>query len=182
MNKGRRYYPFEESGSGFVVERAAAPNDHLVRVTYRDSSHTTNAPETGGRDAYSHAIVTRYAELLMEAGYSVCMDFQGNEDSVLVGHPGEFGKSQQDTAKDAKEALAELREAVEDDDLAYMTRKAGPTSIFVYYLVPFKDKVRRLEVFWSEGVYQATRRLGGPKDEFFNMAHLLEHIRHELAD
>lgn len=91
--------------------------------------------------------------------------------------------SQEEEAEAAKEPLMALREAVEANDLAFMTRKAGPTSIFVYYLVPFKDKLRRLEVFYSGGCYASYGQFGGPgRHEFFNTRNLIGFIRDEIAD
>jgi hypothetical protein len=183
LNKSRRFYEFEEGRSaGFSVEREAAPNDHRVRVTYRDVPHTSYAPETGGRDVYAHTITTHYANVLMAAGYAACIDYtEANGDSLLVGQQGEFTSPEQ-AAEEAVEPLRELRDAVEADSLSYMTRKAGPTSIFIYYLVPFKDKLRRLEVFWSNGSYVSCGRFGGSRSEFHNLDLTLRFIRSELAD
>lgn len=169
------------AGAGYVVERAEFPRDNLVRVSYKDHPHTSYALVTGGREAYAVSTVERYATDLVQAGYSTWIEYQENDGwSVLVGAPGHFPN--QDSPDEVKKALAELREAVEADDLAYMTRKGGDHSLFVYYLVPFKEKVRRLEVFWTNGRYTASGRFGGPMNDFYNLPHLIEHIGHELKD
>lgn len=174
-------YPYTDEpqnrGAGYVIERAEHPNTRLVRVTYRDHPHTGYALVEGGRDAYFRDSIQMYVDKLRKAGYSVKVE--GDYESVLVGISGEF--PDEADPDDTKAVLAELREAVEAEDVAYMTRKASPTSLFVYYLVPFKDKVRRLEVSWTGYCWTATRRLGGPADTYFNIPVLLDHIRHELA-
>jgi len=139
----------------------------------------------GGRDKYSHDAVNGYAKDLVEAGYSVQIGFEDGEDYVLVGTAGEFqaGLSQEEESEAAQEPLRALREAIEAKALSYMTRKAGPTSIFVYYLVPFKDKLRRLEVFHSGGCYASYGRFGGPaRHEFFSLDGLVRFIHSEIAD
>jgi hypothetical protein len=171
-------YPYDVQSAGYVIERETGLNDRLVRVTYRDHSHTSYTTVEGGREAHVKNAVKHYAHRLRAAGFSVKVE--GDYEYVVVGQPGEFPS--EDDPQDVKDALNALREAVEAADTAYMTRKAGPTSLFVYYLVPFKDKVRRLEVFWGQGFYKVSGRFGGPFQEFRNMAHLLEHIRYELAD
>lgn len=174
LSKNRRFYAFSVNGAGYFLEREGSS----IRVTFRDQPFTTYAPETGGREHHMHVMVTLYAEALAEAGFCVEVDFKDGVDSVRVLVPR--GKSQEEEAEDAKEPLMALREAVEADDLAYMTRKGGPTSLFVYFLVPFTDKLRRCEVFYSEGVYKLVPRFGGPKREFFNLGHLVEEIGKEL--
>lgn len=169
------------AGAGYVIERAEHPRDGLVRVSYKDHPHTSYALVSGGREGYAHATVQSYAIALVNAGYSTWIEYAENDGwSVLVGPDGAFGV--QDSPEEIREALNVLRTAVEGDDLAYMTRKAGPQSLFVYYLVPFKDKLRRLEVSWSGGRYTASGRFGGPRNDFYNLPHLVEHIGHELKD
>jgi len=169
------------AGAGYVVERAEFPRDGLVRVSYKDHPHTSYALVTGGREAYAVSAVESYATSLVQAGYSTWIEYEENDGwSVLVGAPGHFPS--QDKPDEVKKALTELREAVEANDVAYMTRKAGDHSVFVYYLVPFKDKVRRCEVFYSGGVYKLSPRFGGPMREFYNIPFLVEEIGHELRD
>lgn len=188
LHKAGGFFEFvdgKEKGAGFCVSAEPAPNDRLVRVTYRDHPHTAYAFVEGGRDRYMREKVQQYAEKLAEAGYSVQIDYADGEDSVLVGQAGEFQAelSQEEESELAQEPLMELRKAVEENDLAFMTRKGGPTSIFVYYLVPFKDKVRRVEVFWRNGSYGSYGRFGGPtRQEFHNTDLTVQYIRSEIAD
>ncbi len=181
LNTGRRFFEYDTRGAGFLAQSEG----HLVRVSYQDTPHTSYALVNGGRDAYSHQMVGLYAEALTKAGFSVQIDYTDGIDSVLVGRPGEFSvpMSQEEEAEAAKAPLLALREAVEENDMAFMTRKAGPTSIFVYYLVPFKDKVRRMEVFWRNGSYGSYGRFGSPtRSEFHNTELAVRFIRSEIAD
>lgn len=176
------FYEFGETGSGFVLERVESPNNRLIRVTYRDHAHTTYHEGTGGKERYTNTITNSYAERLRKQGFSTKIDFNEGEICVLVGQAGEFGLSQREEADLAKTALMELREAVEADDLAYMTRKGGPASIFVYFLVPFKDKLRRCEVFYSGGSYASHGRFGSAtRSEFHNLDLVLRFLRTEIG-
>lgn len=173
-------FRFTGNASGYEITREPAPDDRMVRVTYRDTPHTSYSEGTGGRDKYSHDRVQHYFRLISEAGYAAMIDYDEvtNTDSVLVGVRGEFGV--QDSPEEIEEALNALRKAVEADDIAYMTRKAGDHSIFVYFLVPFRDKLRRCEVFWTGGVYKLCPRFGGPMREYYNREFLVEEIGREL--
>lgn len=171
-------YAYTEQAAGYVIERETGGNDRLVRVYYRDHAYTSYAMVVGGREAYFRDAVKMYADKLRAAGFSVKVE--GDYDYVLVGQPGEFVS--EDDPTEVKESLSELREAVEAADLAFLTRKAGPASLFVYYLVPFKDKVRRLEVFRRNGSYAAYGRFGGSRSEFHSVDLTLRFIRSELVD
>jgi hypothetical protein len=180
-----RWFEYTEApqtaGAGYVVERLETPRAGLVRVSYKDHSHTSYALVTGGREAYALNAVERYTESFVQAGYSAWIDYEDTDGwSVLVGPAGHF--AQQDKPEDVKEALTALREAVEADDLSFMTRKAGPTSIFVYFLVPFKDQLRRVEVSWSNGSYSSIGRFGGSRSEFHNTDLTVRFIRSEIAE
>lgn len=132
--------------AGWVVENDSH-NDGLVRVSYRDHPDTKYYEKiSGNRERHATLRVEDYANLLMEAGYDVIYD--GGWD-CLVDPSKRRDKGQ------TKEAFDALRDAVEDAALSFMTRKGGPKSLFIYYLVPFKDKVRRLEVFWRDDAYHS---------------------------
>lgn len=174
-------YEYTSSASGFVAERCEE-NPLLVRVFYRDHPHTRYTLVEGGRDAHMHASVEHYADLLANAGFSVCVDYDPERgDSVLVGPAGHFQGEEDPEA--IKEALLALREKIEDAELAFMTRKAGPNSLFIYYLVPFKDKVRRLEVSYGHGQYRSVGRFGNSRMATLKGAdEVVEFARAELAD
>lgn len=177
IQKGR--YAYDAMGAGYVVERAEGFSDRLVRVSYKDHPHTGYALVVGGREGYKQSAVDGYAKDLVSAGYAAWVEYEENDGwSVLVGPADAF--VDQDRPEDIKEALTDLREAVEASDLSYMTRKAGDHSLFVYYLVPFKDKLRRVEVFWVGGVYKLAPRFGGPAREFYNIPFLVEEIGREV--
>lgn len=84
---------------------------------------------------------------------------------------------------DTAHALAEARDAIEGDDLAYSTRKAGPWSIFVLYLVPFTNKARRAEVHYDEesGTYRASI-FGMTGERTPRLKRVVEQLRAELID
>jgi hypothetical protein len=170
-------YPYSEGAAGYVIERAEAPNDRLVRVTYKDHPHTGYALVEGGREQYVKDSVKLYADKLRAAGFSVAVE--GDYESVLVGQPGEFPS--EDDPQEVKEALNALREAVEASDTAFLTRRAGDHSLFVVYQDLYKGETRRLEVFWRSGAYASYGRFGGPRSEFHNLDLTLKFIRSELG-
>lgn len=189
LNKGGRFFEFlnkrSAQSAGFEVTAESGADERLVRVTYRDHEHTKYAFVEGGRDQYMHNVVEGYAQALAEAGYSVQIDYVDGVDSVLVGQAGEFQApmSQEEASEAAQEPLTALRNAIEAHDIAYMTRKAGPTSIFVYCLIPFKDKLRRLEVFWDQGKYGSYGQFGGPtRNEFHNTDLTVQYIHAEIGN
>jgi hypothetical protein len=189
LNKGGRFFEFvnmgSQQGAGFEVTAETGVDERLVRVTYRDHEITGYALVEGGRESYMHKAVNGYAQALVEAGYSVQIDYVDGVDSVLVGQAGEFQvpMSQEEASEAAQEPLTALREAIEAKDISYMTRKAGPTSIFVYCLIPFKDKLRRLEVFWDQGSYGSYGQFGGPtRNEFHNTDLVVEYIHSEIGN
>ncbi len=180
-----RWFEYTEApqlaGAGYVVERLETPRAGAVRVSYKDHPHTSYALVIGGRDAYAVDAVERYAASLTEAGYSTWIDYADTDGwSVLVGPAGHF--AQQDSPEAVKGALTALREAVEAADLSFMTRRASDNSIFVYFLVPFKDKLRRVEVAWSNGSYSSIGRFGGFRSEFHNTELTVRFIRSEIGE
>lgn len=175
-------FEYSANGAGYEVTREAAPNDRLVRVTFRDHSHTNYAPETGGRGAYSRNAVKSYARSLIQAGYSVQIGFEDGEDFVLVGQAGEFSKTPEQEAEEARGPLMALREVVEADSPFYTTRKAGNCSILVYSVLPGRA-LRGVEVFWQDGSYGSYvsyGRFGEARSEFHNVDLALRFIRSEL--
>lgn len=180
-----RWFEYTESpqlaGGGYFVERLEGPRAGTVRVSYKDHPHTSYELVIGGREAYAVDAVERYAESLVQAGYSAWIDYQDTDGwSVLVGPDGHF--AHQDKPEDVKEALTALREAVEANDLSFMTRRASDHSIFVYFLVPFKDKLRRVEVSWSNGSYSSIGQFGGSRSEFYSTELAVRFIRSEIAE
>lgn len=170
----RQCFEWTPAASGFRAERY--PEDQtLVRVEYADHAHTTY--ETS-REIQGAGAVRLYTSILQKAGFPVQAD-PDNDWGLLVGP-----KSEEDSPEEIKEALDALRGAVEDADLSFMTRKAGDHSLFVYYLVPFKDKVRRLEVFWGEGEYRSIGRfgMGGMKFRSKRLADVVAYCLSELSD
>lgn len=169
-------------GAGFFVERLEGARSRLVRVSYRDHSHTSYALVLGGREKCARDTVEMYAKRLQAEGFSTWIDYEDTDGwSVLVGTEGEF--VEQDSPEAIKAALLELREAVEDEAMSYITRKAGDHSVFIYYLVPFKDKLRRMEVFWTGGEYKSKGRFG--QGDFFRMKgadEVVKLAKAELAD
>jgi hypothetical protein len=174
-------YPYSEGAAGYVIERLETPRAGIVRVSYKDHAFTSYAMVTGGRETYALNAVEHYASRLTQAGYSAWIDYADTDGwSVLVGPAGHF--AQQDKPEDITAALTALREAVEANDLGFMTRKAGDHSIFVYFLVPFRDKVRRVEIFWGNGSYSSIGSLGGSRSEFHNTELTVRFIRSEIVE
>lgn len=184
----RRFFPYmdlpQSKTSGYVLSRAEGSDSHLVRVVFKDHPHTTYSPETGGPEVYAQTVTERYSEALTRAGYSAVIGLHEGEWSLLVGRSGEFlVQSVEEEAEAAEGPLLALRKAVEDKALSYMTRQAGHHSLFVYYLVPFKDKVRRVEVFWSGGVYKSRGQFGqGIWFRHATVEAMVEFIHGELAE
>lgn len=176
-----QHYEFTYNAAGFQIK---PEGDRCVRVSYADHSHTNYAFVIGGQEAYAKQAVENYATLLVGAEYSVLVDYREDSGwSALVGPAGEF-YGPVDSPEDVKDALNTLREAVEDEGLSYMTRKAGDNSLFIYYLVPFKDKVRRLEVSWSQGVYRSNGRFPHNSGELRmkTVGQVVALARNELSD
>lgn len=175
-----QHYAWTDSAAGFLVQ---SEGSRCVRVSYADHPYTSYALVIGGQEAYAKQAVENYATLLTAAGYSVRIDHTEEGGwSALVGPSGEFGH--EDSPEDVKDALIALREAVEDEGLSYMTRKAGDQSLFIYYLVPFRDKVRRLEVSWGQGEYRSGGRFpnGGDTLRMKTVEQVVVLARNALAD
>lgn len=164
------FYAFiEGSASGFTVK---ACEDGGVEVFFQDLPHTTYGD---GLDKESCAAMSAkgYADRLDKSGFAV----------VLLGDRVRVGRQAPETFKTAKEALSALRAGVEAKELSFMTRKGdSESSLFVYYLIPFKDKLRRMEVSWADGAFYSSGRFGGETVKMGSVDEVVTMACNELAD
>jgi hypothetical protein len=162
--------------SGFHIERKS-DDTRLVRVTWRETSFTSygknNTPEE--KESIIHDTLENFGHRLVKAGFDVQVDYD-DDWCLIVGMPGEFTPVEEETPEEVREALLKLREAVEDDDSLYSTRRAGDYSVFV------RRGIQRLEVFYGQGEYRSKGFLGrGETVRFTKLdAKLLNFIRDEL--
>jgi hypothetical protein len=194
-------YEVTTGTSGFNVQTFWSDKS-LIRVSFELKPWTTFEDGPGAERKHIECTLAMYEINLNAAGYATerLRDSEGGlVDAILVGPPGTefYTDGQRSTWAVIKEerehmqqqtqeaqTLTLVREAIENDDLAYSTRKAGPWSIFVLYLVPFKNKVRRAEVSFDFelGGYVVIGRLGFRYDRTFDLQKVLEHLRDELKD
>jgi hypothetical protein len=201
-------YEASSMGAGFQVLPFWQDNS-LIRVSYEDqpwTSYEKNEEETeaSARRRYIERTLETYLVKLYDAGFAAerQRDSEGGlVDSILVGPPGtefytdvqrrrwEIVKEertrlqQQKDDQTTKDSLLLAREVIENDNLAYSTRKAGPWSIFVFYLVPFKNRARRAEVFFDFdlGGYSVSY-VGRRHERTFDLTKVVEILRDELQD
>jgi hypothetical protein len=80
------------------------------------------------------------------------------------------------------QALFAAREAIEADDLSFSTRKAGPWSIFVLALEPFKNRARRAEVSYSEASGYRVAFFGRYNEHTHDLRVVVQQLHDEMID